>query len=65
MSTRPLKAAIVYDFYLFVQLFVFVLLCYGVGRLAYAVDRLTRRPVLTPMITKILESAAAVAVIKK
>ena len=65
MSTRPLKTAIVYDFYLFVQLFVFVLLCYGVGRIAYALDKLTPKPLLTPLITNVLESVAAVAVIKK
>jgi hypothetical protein len=64
MSTRPLKTAIVYDFYLFVQLFVFVLLSLTVGRLVFAVDRLMSRPMLTPWITKILESAAAVIVVK-
>lgn len=65
MSTRPLKTAVVYDFYLFVQLFIFVLLCYGVGRLAYLLDKLTPKPVLTPLITNVLESVAAVAVMKK
>ena len=65
MSTRPLKTAIVYDFYLFVQLFVFVLLCYSVGRLALAIDRMTGRQTLTQGITRALEAVAAVAVIKK
>jgi len=64
MSTRPLKTAIVYDFYLFVQLFVFVVLSLTVGRLLYAVDRLMKGPILTPWITKLLESTAAVVVVK-
>jgi hypothetical protein len=65
MSTRPLKRAFVYDFYLFVQLFVFVLLTYTVGRVVYALDRLAPKPVVTPLIIKSLESVASVAVIKK
>ena len=64
MSTKPLKTAIFYDFYLCVQLLAFILLCVSVGRLAFAVDRLLKRPLLTPRIVKLLESTAALTVVK-
>jgi hypothetical protein len=65
MSTKPLKTAVFYDFYMFVQLLALILLGVGAGRLAFFIDRTSNRNVLTPLIIRCLEWIANFSVVRK
>ena len=65
VCNKPLKTALLYDFFMFVQLLALIVFGVGVGRLALFIDRMTKKPTLTPLIIDSLEWIAKFSVIKK
>jgi hypothetical protein len=65
MSTKPLKTAVLYDFYMFVQLLTLIVFSVSVGRLALFIDRMSNRNLLTPPIVRCLEWIARFSVVRK
>jgi hypothetical protein len=65
MSTKPLHTAILYDFYMFLQLVALILLCIGLGRLAFLVDEWKTQGRLTSSLIHFLEWIANFAVLRK